>query len=164
MDTEQALLTAIHQRITQDEVLKPLILNEDGTTRLKLLWAKKNEKFPYIVHSLDSRNLDPRVLREGTYYLDLWDYGQTATRIHEMRGQVIGILDESLIGLIDPNNSFLSVSQPQNGEPRPILVAARLKLTTSGMIPEDTEGIWHLALQFSMRYTRSIQEIERLTK
>ncbi len=159
MDTEQALLTAIWYRLTLDEQLKSIM---NGTVKLDLGYADKDREFPYLVNRLDSIELDPWVIRRGTYYLDIWDRAQTSHRVYNLRSQIVRILDRSYIGLIDPDDSFMSVSQPTSGEPKPILVAARMYLATSGLIPEDTVNIWHFVLQFDMRFTRSIQEIQHL--
>ena len=159
MDTEQALITAIWYRLRGDEELQSLM---GGEVKLRLMWAKKDDEFPYAVHRIESSDLEPWVMRDGTYYLDLWDYHQTAERISAMRSRSVRILDKSYIGLLDPSSTFMSVSQPAVGEPIPIIIAARLNLTTSAMVPEETENIYHYALRFNMRHSRSIQEIEHL--
>jgi hypothetical protein len=158
VDTIRAFTQALWYRVTQDDDLEVIM---DKTPELYLVWAQKDAPMPYLVHRIDDNALDPWVMRSGTYHIDLWDYDQTATTVYAMRKRVIGLLDRAVIGYTDPNQGFF-VTQPFAGEPIPILIAARLYLGNSGFIPEDTENIWHYAMTFNMRFTRSIQEIEEI--
>lgn len=160
MDTEQAIINALYFRLQGDEELKDLM----GESYLHLGQAPKDATFPYLTHRLDTSSAgDPWVIRNGTYYLNIWDRHQTAERMTLIRSRLLDILDRSYIGLIDTKGTFMTVSQPLAGEPVPILIAARVFLDTSGLILEETD-IWHYVLQFSIRHTRALQEIDRITK
>lgn len=155
IDTISAFQYAIWHELTADEELIELM----DDVRLRWVWAQPDEKMPYLVHRISSTQADPWVIRNGTYYLDIWDYHNLSDRILNTRKRCIELLDQSIIGLIEASSSFMSVTQPGNNETL-YLVAARMNLKTDGFIPEEVKNIWHYAMEFDLRYTRGIQEIK----
>jgi hypothetical protein len=164
MDTIRALTNAIYGRLKADSELAAFFPDRPPAFPewLYLVWAAKDSPFPYLVHRIDDRSLDPWVMRQGTYYIDIWDYSQTAVRTYGIRHRLVTLLDKAVVGLVDPQDGFLSCIQPMAGDPRPVLVAARLYLGTSGFVPEATEHIWHHAMTFRIRFTRSLSEVENM--
>ena len=103
--------------------------------RCYLTWAKPDAVFPYLVHRIDIGPSAPFMMRQATYYLDIWSDSPNAEEILAIRALIIALLDEL--------------------EPAPDeITAGRLWLQTDGFIPESTQGIWHYALQFNLRYYR----------
>ena len=154
MDTERAILTAIYTHLANDTQLSAIC----SGVRLGLVWAKKDETFPYFVHRLHTYARSD-VIFTGDYYLDFWDFRDTAAKIYDIRERIITLLDKAYIVV---NGDTYSVVR-SDGEMSGDLIVARLWLATGWLIPEDTEGIWHYASVFTMRFTRSLTEITNLT-
>lgn len=155
MDTEKAILTAIYTHLTSDSQLSSTC----SGVRLGLVWAKKDETFPYLVHRLQSYIDNPNVMYRGDYYLDLWDHRDSASKIYDMRSRIIALLDRAYI--VENGDTFTVVQS--DGEMSGGMILARLWLATGWMIPEDIEHIWHYSMLFTMRFTRAITEITNLT-
>lgn len=163
MDTIRILINAIYERLKNDAELALILKRPPAYPEwLYLVWAAKDSPFPYLVHRIDDRSLEPWVMRQGTYYLDIWDYSQTAVRTYTLRQKVITLLDRAVIGLMDSQDGSFSCVQPFAGDPAPLITAARLYLDTSGFVAEATEHIWHYAMTFQMRFTRSFSEIDKM--
>ena len=110
-----------------------------GKVRCYLTWAEPNAEFPYLVHRIDIAPAEPFVMRQATYYLDIWSDSPDANdELLPIRKLIIGLLDE-----LEPNTTEAK--------------AARIWLQTEGMIPEVSGGIWHYAMQFNLRYYRAAE-------
>ena len=132
VDTQLSLLTYLYNLLTKDENLKTFM---GGEVRLYLTLAETDAPFPYLVHRIDAAPADPYMVRQATYYLDIWSATANALEALAIRAKLIALLDE------------LQFSTEE-------AVGCRLWLQTDGFIPEDEEGIWHYALQFNLRYYR----------
>ena len=132
VDTQLSLLTYLYELLTKDEDLKTFM---GGEVRLYLTWAETDAAFPYLVHRIDIAPAEPYMMRQATYYLDIWSDKANALEALAIRAKIIQLLDE------------LQFSTEE-------AVGCRLWLQTDGFIPEDEEGIWHYALQFNLRYYR----------
>jgi len=137
VDTQQSLLTYLYDLLTTDGELKAAM---SDPLRCYLAWAKPDAAFPYLVHRIDVGPSEPFMMRQATYYLDIWSDSDSAfNEIAPIRKRIIELLDEL---------------EPATDE----ITAGRLWLQTDGFIPETEQGIWHYALQFNLRYYRA-QEV-----
>lgn len=172
-DVEQLIITALWFRFINDSVLQEIFNNSQ--VRIRHVWARKNERCPYLVHRLNTNNLpDDWVLRGGIYLLDFWDFSNTAEKIYKIKRRVIEILDKSVFGFLKNADYFYSgsqpvigdtvfyITQPQKGEPLPEVICGRFFWNTGDMIPEDTENIWHYATEWEVKFTRTKSEIEAI--
>ena len=135
MDVLQALGHAIYYRLTQDPTLQQIM---GGNVRMRLVWAQPDEPFPYLVYRLDMAPVDSSGMSRATLWLDLWDMGSTATRIYQMRSRVVELLEGW-------------VFDTSGGEAR----SARLRLDSSGFVPEEAPDIWHMATLWTIRFWRA---------
>lgn len=158
MDTQSAIRYAVWYRLTQDEELKRLF---GGQVRMYPVWAPKDAPLPYIVHRLENDRVDAAV-KNGRWYLDFWDYNANAERIYAISGRAIELMECSVLGLVDSGSGYVWVCQVIQKAPRNLLVAARFYLQSDGDVPEDTDGIWHYASTWNVRFTLSPTQIERL--
>ncbi len=133
LDTQESLLTYIHNLLTGDIDLKAAM---GGTVRLELTWAKPDMEFPYLVHRIDI-GVDPFwPARRAVYYLDIWSDNPSAfAEITPIRKLIIELLDE------------LEFSTDE-------VDRADFYLQTDGFIPETEQGIWHYAIMFNLNYFR----------
>lgn len=140
VDTQKSLLTKLWTILTEDTDLKEAM---GGTIRCYLTWAKPDAPFPYLVNRIDisaahtayAARAEFFPMREATYYLDIWSNSPDADEILAIRKRIIELLDE------------LDFTTEE-------VTAARLWLQTDGFIVEPSEGIYHYALQFNLRYYR----------
>ena len=132
VDTQLSLLTYLYDLLTKDEDLKTFMGDE---VRLYLTWAETDAAFPYLVHRVDIAPAEPYMVRQATYYLDIWSATANALEALAIRARLIQLLDE------------LQFSTEE-------AVGCRLWLQTDGFIPETEESIWHYAIQFNLRYYR----------
>lgn len=158
MDTQSAIRYAVWYRLTQDEELKRLF---GGQVRMYPVWAPKDAPLPYIVHRLENDRVDAAV-KNGRWYLDFWDYNPTAERIYAIAERAIELMECSVLGLVDSGSGYVWVCQAVQDAPRDLLAAARFYLLSDGDVPEDTDGIWHYASTWNIRFTLSPAQIERL--
>jgi hypothetical protein len=158
MDTQSAIRYAVWYRLTQDEQLKQLF---GGQVPLHLVWAPKDAPLPYMVHRFQNNRVDT-IIKDGRWYLDFWDYNDTAERIYTISGRAIELMEHAVLGLVDSGAGYLWVCQVIQKAPRNLLVAARFYLQSDGDVPEDTDGIWHYASTWNVRFTLSPTQIERL--
>ena len=133
LDTQKSLLDYLWNLLTGDSDLETAM---GGKVRCYLTWAEPNAEFPYLVHRIDIAPAEPFMMRQATYYLDVWSDSPNADELLAIRKLIIELLDE-----LEPNTTEAK--------------AARLWLQTEGMIPEPAGGIWHYALQFNLRFYRA---------
>lgn len=132
LDTQKSLLTKLWTILTGDTDLKTAM---GGTVRCYLTWAEPDAEFPYLVQRIDIAPQEPFMMRQATYYLDIWSDSPNADELLSIRKQIIELTDE-----IEINTDEVT--------------AGRLWIQTEGFIPETEQGIWHYAMQFSLRYYR----------
>jgi len=94
--------------------------------------ADKDSEFPYIVFRWSTDYNSNQLIAPSTLYLDIWDYSQSPAGYLDVRKRVIELLDEECF-YIEGVGSL------------------RFFIQTSGNIAEDTENIWHHAMQFNVR-------------
>lgn len=133
LDTQKSLLTYIWTILTTDPDLQTAM---GDTVRCYLTWAEPDAPFPYLVHRIDIAPQEFFPMRQATYYLDIWSNSPNADEILVIRKRIIELLDE------------LEFSTDE-------VKAARLWSQTEGFISEPSEGIFHYALQFNLRYYRA---------
>ena len=156
MDTQSAIRYAVWYRLTQDEELKRLF----GGQGTHLVWAPKDA--PLLTLFTGSRTIGGRGRQKCRWYLDFWDYSANAERIYAIAGRAIELMECSVLGLVDSGSGYVWVCQAVQDAPRDLLVAARFYLQSDGDVPEDTDGIWHYASTWNVRFTLSPTQIERL--
>lgn len=136
MDTQTSLLTYLHGVLTTDATL---IAAMGGSVRLYHLWGVEDAVMPYLVHRIDLRANDGEwVTRQGTYILDIWSSSDSGAEALAVRDRIVTLFDE------------LPFSTTES-------VGVRLWLQTDGFIPESTEDIWHYATQWNLRFARTIE-------
>ena len=130
MDINESLLTSIYSRLTQDNTLKSLM---GGSVHMYLTWSPAEAAFPYLVHRLDmSRIADWNLKLRFTYLVDIWSYSTNADEVFDIHEQIMNLLDDYQ-GVTSDGIDFWLWKQ------------------TSGLVPEEEEGIFHLACQFNLR-------------
>lgn len=136
MDLELAIITALYNAITSDSDLQVAF---GGAVRLHLVRPDEDDPaLPYLAHRLTHKTGDSVVVRPGLYYLDVWDYSETAERVYAIREAIMALLDKSMLSI-----------------PGLEAEAVRFRIRDDGFIPEDTPGIWHYAFMFDVRYVRT---------
>jgi hypothetical protein len=133
MDSELSVVAGVWERLTGDATLMSLL---GGPDRVHLgLPDDEEPPFPYLNHRVDTRSGDDKLVRQGTYFVDVWDYSDTADRAYAIRERVVALLDESVT--VTPTSTF------------------RLSLAGSGTVPDPEPGIRHLALAFDLYLARA---------
>jgi len=131
MDIEESILNSIHSRLTTNATLKSKM---GGAVRLYLTWAVSDAEYPYLVHRMDiSRIADWSPKYRITYLLDIWSYSTNASEVFAIREQIINLLDNYSDTTSD-GIYFWMWKQ------------------TSGLVPENAEGIWHYNIQMNLKY------------
>jgi len=136
VDIQESLISAIYTRLTTDATL---ITSMGGAVRLYHVWAVDDAVFPYLVHRIDMPNsgdfnLEPRC----TYYLDIWTDSDSGESAGDIKQQIMALLDNYTSSSAETTNY-------------------RIWWQADSFIPETTTGIWHLALQFNVKYLRDAQ-------
>jgi len=96
-DTQKSLLTYLWDLLTGDSDLETAM---GGTVRCYLTWAEPNAEFPYLVHRIDIAPAEPFMMRQATYYLDIWSDSPNADELLAIRKVIIELLDE-----LEPNTT-----------------------------------------------------------
>lgn len=156
METTQAIKYALWHKVRNDPELQGIF---GSNVRMHWIWAPTDAEFPYLTYRLSEQAGEAWVLQTGDLYIDVWDYHDNASRVEQIQLALKRLLDHSIIGLVDGGSSFQLV-QPAQIKPRDILTICRIYMEFGEPIPDPTEGIWHYAFRFSMRFTRSLKEIQ----
>lgn len=157
LETQTAIKNAIWRLVQSDKVLVDLFGQDE--VPLYLTWAPRDAEMPYMVHRMQNRSEDPWVVRSAKYYLDIWHYGDTAAPLYQIAGRMTEILERAVLGLSESGGyTWVAQTTPTHD----MLVAARFFLVRDGDVPEPTENVWHYAMEFDIRYTRTIGQIERI--
>lgn len=141
-DTVNAIITAIWTILTGDETLQGLC---GGTVRCYFPFSTSNPDFPYLNH-----NLKPDVIPaqwsmvNADYFLDIWEYSDTATSTLAIRDRIITLLDQRAITTASSE-----------------ITAGRLRLNNGGFVDTDQEHVWHYPTMWTFRYARK-QEIANI--
>lgn len=159
--TEDSITTAIWNKMHYDSEIQELVGRTEDIVHL--VWAKKDNPLPYLVHRLVDRSTDHWTIRDCPYYLDIWDYNPQATRVYKLLSRVKELLDKSYVGFFNEGEDpYFAVVKPSKGEYMPDTVIGRVNYDTGDFIPEETEGIWHYATVWNIRFSRSPQEIQKI--
>jgi len=153
-ETQNPLLTNIYSYLKGDEDLQELTENPNrpvGEDWLHLELASKDASFPYLVHRIVNDYTGLILVANATYWLDIWDYNTTRTKILAIRGRIIALLDQK----------NLPVTITENGEEVKKICNARFYIAADEPIPEETEGILRRTMRFDVRYDRKV-EIEQI--
>jgi len=132
VDIQRSLITQLYTYLTGDTAAKAAM---GGTVRCYLTWAKTDAVLPYLVHRIDMGMGEPFPRRNATYYLDIWSASDSANEVTTIRKAIVELLDELSFNTTEAKN-------------------CKLELQTDGFIPEPEEGIYHYAMQFSLRLWR----------
>ena len=131
VDIQESLIQAIYTRLTTDGTLATLM---GGAVCLFHVWATPEAAFPYLVQRLDLRSQgDFNIEPEGTLYIDIWTDSPSGESAGDIKQQIMTLLD----------NYTSSTSETSS---------YRLWWQTDTFVPETTQNIWHLALQFNVKY------------
>lgn len=138
MDLELSIISALYNSLTGDSDIQTAL---GGEVRLFLVFPdEESPELPYLVHRLAHKRGESVVVRPAVYYLDLWDYSDTADRVYAARAAIIKLLDLKTLAIPGGEAEFV-----------------RVRLQDDGFIPEETPKIWHYAFQFEIRYVRSAE-------
>jgi len=130
LDPQASLITYIYNLLTTDATL---ISNMGGTVRLSLTWAPPDCAFPYLVHRIDLSNVsDYSPIRRGTYYLDIWSNSPSTSECLTIRKRLMELLD----------NLTFSTTE---------IDSVAMWRQTDRFVAEESEEIWHYAIQMNMR-------------
>lgn len=144
MDTKTALIDYFYNLLVHDAILIDLMVDEENqpTVGIHRIWAVPDAIMPYLVHRLNVRaaNDEGDTVELGDYYLDIWDYSDTVERVEKIRQRIIALLE-----------SFDGITFDLPGREA---LAVRIHKEVDNDVPEDTEGIWHIETQWSLRYIR----------
>lgn len=158
MDARRALRDAVWYRLTGDPGLQALFEPLDIRYQVFPVWAAPDSPLPYIVHRFQHNRSDT-IFKDGSWYLDIWDYSPTVDRIHNIAQRVIDVMEGAILGVV--NGEFVWA---ENGKelPNGFVLVGRFSLATDGDVPEDTKDIWHYATVWNVRWNLQPSEIERL--
>jgi hypothetical protein len=140
----QALLTTLYQVLTEDEELTRIA---GGNVRLHYMQARKNQRFPYLVHGLAVRYLGDKVIADGIYELDIYDHGDDTVRLLAMHHRIISLLDNGILPV--PGEDALGV---------------RTMIESDEDVLEQAEGVWHIATCWRIRYARQKEILDILER
>jgi len=98
IDITEAVVTALYTVITGDVGLQGLM---GGTVAARGQWlhlgmALEDAEFPYLVHAFeeDHPGTDEWALMDGWYTIDVWVESVTHTKLHQIRGRLMELLDQ----------------------------------------------------------------------
>jgi hypothetical protein len=129
----QALIEYVYDTLAQDTDLQDIM---DGTVRLRLTWADRDEVFPYIVQAYDYTLRPPWGVCEGSWTFDIFDHDPntgTMERTLDIRDQVVLLLERNFYPTI---TGFKAV---------------RFWLDRERPLHEREAKIWRLQLTFGFR-------------
>jgi len=155
LDTITAFLTATRSILIND----PELIQIMGKVRVRYDWGEKDEGFPYIVHRYQFHRVQSAV-RVGRYFVNMWDYNDTADRVLAMRDRFITLFDERSFS-IDNLGQVTDFTCEKR-----VVDAIRFFLGQDEPIDEGEQNIWRQYLTFEVRYGRSreIRNIEARIK
>jgi len=136
MDITRAINHAILERLVSDIELIELL----GNNNIRVDIGARSDEYPYIVFNVDiSVGTGTPLVGTGRLEMHLWDKNPLTTRVNEIRGKIIKLLDCSKLML-------------SGGEAKGV----RVFWDNSLKIPDSVEHIQHIVLLFSVKLIRSI--------
>lgn len=146
MELQTALIGKFFTVLTTDPTLATAMGGTwDGTSNpwLYHVWAKPDAAMPYMVHRIDLQAAsDFWPIRQGTYLLDIWSSSEKIDEAMAIRDRIMTLLDEQCWDIDD-------------GEGNTVVTACRVWLQTEGFVPEQTDGIIHYVTQWNLRFYRT---------
>jgi len=136
MDITRAINYAILDKLVKDSDLIELL----GNNNIRVDIGARSDEYPYIVFNVDiSVGVGTPLVGIGRLEMHLWDSNPLTTRVNEMRGRIVKLLDCSELIL-------------DGGEAKGI----RIFWDNSLKVPDSVENIQHIVLLFSVKLIRSI--------
>lgn len=136
MDITRAVNHAILEILVSDSDLIELL----GNDNIRVDIAARSDEYPYIVFNVDlSVGADTPLVGTGRLEMHLWDENPLTTRVNEIRGEIVKLLDCTELIL-------------DGGEAKGI----RIFWDNSLKVPDSVEHIQHVVLLFSVKLIRSI--------
>jgi hypothetical protein len=136
MDITRAIHYAILDKLVKDTDLIELL----GNDNIRVDIGARSDEYPYIVFNVDfSVGTDTPLVGTGRMEMHLWDENPLTTRVNEIRGEIVKLLDCSEIIL-------------NGGEAKGV----RIFWDNSLKVPDSVEHIQHIVLLFSVKLIRSI--------
>lgn len=133
MDTTEAIITHLFETLRDDTELKDVLGSDYHGP---LIRVPPDTMWPFLKHNMDSREGVDLVTRPGTYQVEVWDYGETLTRVWDTRARLMALLDNTIHRISGQG-------------------ALRLWFTSETMLPNEDTNVMTLALVFTIRYARS---------
>jgi hypothetical protein len=135
MDELAAVTTALYNELVNNTALQAIFA---GQVNVHYVFPDEEAPpLPYFVHRLDLEQPPAGVaISVGTWYLDIWDYSDTAQRATLLRKAVVEAFDQRILSIPESKHISIQLSRP------------------NGFVPDTELGIWHYALGFRVRYTR----------
>jgi len=134
IDTNRAINGAILAYLLADSTL----ISTMGNSNIRVGEGIRSDNFPYMSYSIKgSIDMESGIIMGGIVEFHLWDKKSLTDRIHEMRGQIIKLLDKQIFQLT-------------GGEAKGV----RLYYDSDVMIRDDVEFIRHIAILFTIKYIR----------
>ena len=131
VETGQAIITAIYDRLTDDATMKSLM---SDPVRMYRVMAPKDPSFPYLVHRARAGswpNADSR------YFLDVWYYGADSATVDSIVERIRALLEN---WRLTPGDNELGAARVLFDGP------------TSGYVATDNQKVWRYELSFRIPY------------
>lgn len=143
MSSLTAVRDGIYNRLMSSSVLQTIM----GAVRVHYVFPDEEEPpLPYIVHRVDLNENPDSIVEQGIWFCDIWDYSGAATRAEQIRDEITRLFDLwQLDGLTDARG-------------------VRFNSNGSGFVPDTETGIWHIAMQFRVRFARVADATALLTR
>ena len=109
-----------------------------GDVRIQPVWHQPDTPFPFIVQTLSMSSSEPWPMQDATLWLHLWSKTPSASQVIKMRERVSVLLEARRFTL-------------------PSSTTCRCRLISDGLLPDPEPGIWHMAMQFSVRLYKSTE-------
>jgi hypothetical protein len=140
MDVTRAIIETLFAYLAADEPLGEVMGSRYSGPHYK---PPKDTPFPYITQNLETLEAADRATRAAIYTLTIWDYGENGSRIFNIRGELMRLLDNARFTI--PNQGIL-----------------RLWHVNDIWVPDEDPNILRLTMTFEGRYNRS-GEIQRIS-
>jgi len=131
VETGQAIITAIYNRLTADTALKAAM---GGSVRLYRVMAPADPDMPYLVHRMESAAYDHS---QSTYWLDLWHYGADSATVDTIIERIRVLLE----------NWRITTGDSEIGAGRMLF-----NPKGSGFVPSDNNLVWHYSTMWTIHY------------
>ena len=129
VETGQAIIQAVYNRLTADTTLKAAF---GGAVRLYRVLPPTDPTLPYLVHRMTSIEWP---IARATYWLDLWYYGTDSASVDAIIERIRTLLENWRITTGDSEIGAGRITFNANG---------------SGYVPTDNTLIWHYSTMWSI--------------